>query len=112
MFPGYFLVPLAALAHHTRAGRAWRRPWVPVFNDDAGYYFLLDCDSGEILRYDNDEAEAYLVHRDLVRMLETVLAGYEEGVYSWDPAVGLLSDIDREWSLARRMNPGIEYWER
>jgi hypothetical protein len=45
-------------------------------------------------------------------MLETVLAGYEEGVYGWDAADGLLSDIDREWSLARRMNPGIEYWER
>jgi hypothetical protein len=82
-----------------------------MFNDDAGYYFCLDCDSGEVVRYDNDDPEPRLAYHGLVPMLQTVLAGYDEGIYSWDPEEGIVSDTALEWDLARRMNPGIAYWE-
>ncbi|TPW70942.1 SMI1/KNR4 family protein [Schumannella sp. 10F1B-5-1] len=116
IMPGFFLLSAEeAIEYYDELnsfGR-WNDGWLPVLADGAGDFVFLDyyVEGPPARRYYNDEDEQPFIHRDLEHLLGTIAAGFESGVIHRGPRGSLEMDHEQFDALAKRLNPGVPWWD-
>jgi hypothetical protein len=64
--------------------------WMPIFSDSAGGMIVIDCASGELRKWEFDNAEVPLLFHSIRDLIEVIIMGLERGVllrtgpYGWE----------------------------
>lgn len=85
-----------------------------LVNYSSDYYAIKASATGDdlgIFMINHDESEQILVYKSAKYFLETICANYTEKVYDLDDDDYLNMDFDKEYEIARSINPGISFWE-
>jgi cell wall assembly regulator SMI1 len=89
--------------------------WFPLFANSAGDYYFVDCTEpgplARIVEHKLHGDEPQLVFESLERMMSTIAAWYEAGVYDLEEPGPIVADSLRVFEIARELNPGLPCWE-
>lgn len=90
----------------------WEEHLFPVFTSGMDDYLLLDTqkDNAPLLAHIEDVPELIPAYINLERFFQTSAACMKEGVFFIDEEGLLDMDVDKEFLLSARMNPGMAYW--
>lgn len=95
----------------------WEPRYFPLFLSGAGDYMGIVCsktktDDGEIVCYRQGDTEVAVEYANLNVLLETVLASYQAGAFTVNDAGSLAVDSSCFATIARKLNPGVQRWDR
>lgn len=114
LFPGFYLCSTEEAVANYRAFVAsdrWSIGWYPLFADGGGDFLYVDLtDGGRVSRFEIQYPEQELEYESISDLVSTIRAGYDEGIFYLDADNYLDMDDDEFRSVARRMNPTIEWW--
>lgn len=83
---------------------------IPFLADyDGGYYAYAEKDGTECIIIISEEGME-IIHADIDSFWKTIIAFYDEGVYSLDEDGFLSYDFDAEGEIGEKYNPGVDYW--
>jgi hypothetical protein len=86
---------------------------IPVFANECGSYFCVLCDTNgpnPVVEIRAKGEGSSIVYVGLTEMILSIAECYEGGAYSIDENGLLRTDYELEASIARRNNPGVQYW--
>jgi hypothetical protein len=94
----------------------WRRNWFPVFDDGCADYWAVPCglepsQDAPVIIFDNFAVEHSPAFDSLEQLLKTMIAGFEDGVFTADADGWLEKDPSKFKLLCYRMNPrSRKFW--
>jgi hypothetical protein len=90
----------------------WDPCWLPILDDNAGGYELVELggQGSARVRLWMEDPDVPIEYESVGDMLATVAAAFDAGIIFADGEGYLGIDFDRFASLARRLNPAVEYW--
>jgi hypothetical protein len=94
----------------------WRRNWFPVFDDGCADYWAVPCGleachDAPVLILDNEGGEATPAFDSLEQLLKTMIAGFEEGIFTVDADGWLDTHRQKFKLLCYRMNTSSrKFW--
>jgi hypothetical protein len=110
-FPGYYLVSLEeAVNVFELVGSYWNNAGIPLFTNDGGDFFVLNCSNATILLCEAESAGPRTVHRSLPVMLEVMASCFDEGAYFVDSRNQFRANHALEREIAKSKNPGVKHW--
>jgi cell wall assembly regulator SMI1 len=113
--PGYYLLSLkdALDAYHSLISNTdWQNGWFPILTSGGGdYYGVNFVQQGKVIHYVRDYPDYQMKYLSLSTMMQTAAECYESGAYSLDDRGFFEVNADAERLIARRLNPGLDYWQ-
>jgi hypothetical protein len=85
--------------------------YLPLLRNYSSDFYVLDSQAHHICLLNHDDAEINVLYDNPLNFLETLVQNYEEEVYYLDDDGFLDYDSDKEYEVARKMNPEIEFWK-
>lgn len=114
--PGYLLIHIDEYADSYKqlrnllSGLGVNGDYFPLLRNYSSDFVAIKKDSDEIYKILHDETEPLLMHKTPDDFLTTINAFYTEGVFYTDDDNYLDYDEDLQYEVARRYNPGVEFW--
>lgn len=113
--PGYYLMSLddALEAYHSLIDNNtdWQKCWFPILTSGGGDYYGVDhAQQGHVIHYIRGYLGHPVKYLSITTMMHTVAQCYECGAYSLDDHGFFKVNEDAEREIARRFNPGLNYW--
>lgn len=112
--PGYYLMSLddALDAYNSLiANTDWQKCWFPILTSGGGDYYGVDhAQQGHVIHYIRGYPYHPVKYLSITTMMQTVSQCYECGAYSLDDNGFFKINTDAERKIARRLNPGLNYW--
>ncbi len=84
--------------------------YLPILRNYSSDFIAIKKDSDEIYGILHDETETFLIYKTLLNFLKTINAFYSENVFFTDEDIYLDYDEDLQYEVARKYNPGIDFW--
>ena len=114
--PGYLLVHIREYAEAHKQLRnlldnlGISEEYLPILRNYSSDFIAIKKDSEEIFEVLHDETEIFLIHKTPLDFLKTINAFYSENVFFTDEDNYLDYDEDLQYEVARKYNPGVEFW--
>lgn len=110
-FPGYYFVSLEGAARtYELVGEYWNNSGIPLFTNDGGDFFVLNCSDGTISLSESESHGPRTIHRSLPVMLEVIASCFDRGAYFIDSKGEFTTNYRLEREIAKSKNPGVKYW--
>jgi len=84
--------------------------YLPILRNYSSDFRAIKKDSDEIYGILHDETETFLIYKTPLNFLKTINAFYSENVFFTDEDIYLDYDEDLQYEVARKYNPGIDFW--
>lgn len=116
MFPGFYFPSLEeSFANYLtfKKDPRWGDRWFPVFADGGGDFYAVESSSEgrwPVRHFRIAEHEHPVEYESLEKMVCTIAAAYDQGIFFVDLNGSLELFEDRFDELAREMNPGVAWW--
>lgn len=85
--------------------------YYPVLRNYSSDFIAMNKLSGEICEIFHDDEDIDVIYKDACKFLQTLTYNYKNGVYFTDEDGFLDYDEDKEFEIALRFNPDVEYWK-
>lgn len=83
---------------------------MPILRNFSSDFIAINKDSDEIYEILHVETKIYLIHKTPLDFLKIINAFYSENVFFTDEDNYLDYDEDLQYEVARKYNPGIDFW--
>jgi cell wall assembly regulator SMI1 len=112
LFPGFYLLTLADAAATYEAFEddpRWDRSWFPILANGGGDFFTVVCDEfGGVVRFRIEDSEHPVEYSSISKLLETIAAAFENGVFYVDDRGYLEMHDDVFAALASRLDGDVD----
>ena len=119
-FPGFYFVPLEEALQkleNFRSDERWRSFWLPVFANDGGDFYVVECidkpieKSFQVVCFLLGEEVHDVEYSSIQSMIGTIARCYVEGAYYVDETEALEGILKEEARIAHEVDPNVSYWK-